>query len=159
VVDAETVSLLLVFAAAAAFALGSVLTQRIDASLPIETLEAWAMLVGAVVMHGISVGIGESAASVEVTLEAIFALGYLVVVASAFGFLVYFDLLDRLGPIEINLVSYAAPLAAAATGFLVLGEQPTPATAGGFVCILVGFALIKRGAIRAELGRAGIVDG
>jgi drug/metabolite transporter (DMT)-like permease len=37
------------------------------------------------------------------------ALIYLVVVASALGFLLYFDLLDRLGPIEINLVSYAAP--------------------------------------------------
>jgi hypothetical protein len=29
---------------------------------------------------------------------------YLAVVASAGGFLVYFDLLDRLGPIEINLI-------------------------------------------------------
>jgi drug/metabolite transporter (DMT)-like permease len=158
VLNAETASLTMVFLAAAAFALGSVLTQTIDETLPIETMEAWAMLLGAAVMHGVSVGISESMAAVDLTVEALLALGYLVVVASAFGFLVYFELLERLGPIEINLVSYAAPLAAAATGFLVLGEQPTAATAGGFLCILVGFALIKRSAIRAEFRRAGLVD-
>ncbi len=36
----ETVSLGLVFLAAASFALGSVLTRRIEAQLPIETMEA-----------------------------------------------------------------------------------------------------------------------
>jgi len=155
-VTARSVSLGLVFLAAASFALGSVLTQRVDAELPIETLEAWAMLIGAAAMHVASFGIGESPAAVEYTVEAALALAYLVVVASALGFLVYFDLLERLGPIEINLVSYAAPLAAAATAFVVLNERPTLATAAGFLCICCGFVLIKRDAIRAELDRSGI---
>ncbi len=154
-VNAETVSLGLVFLAAAAFALGSVLTQRIDATLPIETMEAWAMVLGAAAMHGVSVAIGESFGDVDPTPEALVALGYLVVVASALGFLVYFDLLDRLGPIEINLVSYAAPVAAAATGVLLLGERPTLATVLGFCSICCGFVLVKRAAIRETLAGSG----
>ncbi len=147
----RTVSLLLVFLAAAAFALGSVLTRRVDTDLPIETMEAWAMLVGAGLLHGISAAMAESVADVEWTADAVLALGYLVVVASALGFLIYFDLLQRLGPIEINLVSYAAPVVAAATGLLFLEERPTVATAVGFALILVGFVLLKREALRAEL--------
>ncbi|MEF8791180.1 MAG: EamA family transporter [Haloarculaceae archaeon] len=151
--DPRTVSMSLVFLAAASFALGSVLTRRIDAALPVETMEAWSMLVGALVMHGASAAVAESAADVRWTGTALLALGYLVVVASALGFLIYFDLLERLGPIEINLVSYAAPLVAAATGLLFLGETPTVHTAVGFGLVLAGFVLLKRGALRTELAR------
>ncbi|MFT4930655.1 MAG: drug/metabolite transporter (DMT)-like permease [Natronomonas sp.] len=157
--EARTVSLFLIFLAAASFALGSVLTRRIDADLPIETMEAWSMVIGAVVMHGVSLAIAEPIAEVRWTGEAILALGYLVVGASAVGFLIYFDLLDRLGPIEINLVSYAAPVAAALTGLLFLSETPTPNTAAGFGFILAGFLLLKRDAIRAEVSRIGAANG
>ncbi|MFB6302580.1 MAG: DMT family transporter [Haloferacaceae archaeon] len=152
-VTARTVSLGLVLLAAASFALGSVLTRRIDAALPIETMEAWSMLLGAVVMHGASAALAESVGDVRWTTDAVLALAYLVVVASAGGFLIYFDLLDRLGPIEINLVSYAAPVAAAVTGLLLLGEEPTVATGVGFLLVLLGFVLVKRTAIRHELVR------
>lgn len=150
-VDTGTISELLVLFAAASFALGSVLTRRVDAELPIETMEAWSMLIGSAIMHVASLGIGESPMAVQWTSEAIVALLYLVVVASAVGFLIYFDLLGRLGPIEINLVSYAAPVAAAATGFVFLEETPTALTVAGFGLILVGFTLIKRRALRNEL--------
>jgi drug/metabolite transporter (DMT)-like permease len=152
-VTGRTVSLALVFLAAASFALGSVATRRIDAALPIETMEAWSMVLGALLLHGVSAAIGESPNSVRWTGEAVLSLGYLVVVASALGFLIYFDLLDRLGPIEINLVSYAAPVVAAVTGFLVLSETPTVYTAAGFACIVLGFSLLKRRALRDELDR------
>ncbi|MEF8779908.1 MAG: DMT family transporter [Haloferacaceae archaeon] len=149
--DTRTVSLFLIFLAAAAFALGSVLTRRIEAELPIETMEAWSMLLGAAIMHAVSLALAEAVSDVQWTGEAVVALSYLVVVASAAGFLIYFDLLNRLGPIEINLVSYAAPVAAAATGVLFLGEIPTIYTGVGFALVLFGFVLIKRDAIRAEL--------
>jgi drug/metabolite transporter (DMT)-like permease len=147
------VAKLLILGAAAAFALGSVLTRRIDADIPIETMEAWSMLGGALLMHLVSVGLGESFGEIVWTLEAIAALGYLSVVASALGFLVYFDLLERLGPIEINLVSYVAPVFAALAGWAFLDELPTPYTVVGFVVIFVGFVLLKRDAILGELPR------
>ena len=150
---ARTVSLFLVLLAAASFALGSVLTRRIDAGLPVETMEAWSMVLGAALMHAASLGVGESVGAVRWTGEAVLALGYLAVVASALGFLIYFDLLERLGPIEINLVSYAAPAVAVLTGLVFLGEESTVHTVAGLALILLGFALVKRRELREELGR------
>ncbi|MFC6875100.1 DMT family transporter [Halobellus marinus] len=147
------VAKLLIFGAATAFALGSVLTRRIDADLPIETMEAWSMMGGALIMHGISLGLGESPADAVWNLESLAALAYLALVASALGFLIYFDLLDRLGPIQINLVSYVAPVFAALAGWVVLTEVPTVYTVVGFLVIFVGFVLVKRRAVRAELPR------
>lgn len=135
----------LIFAAAASFALGSVLTRRIEAEMPIESMEAWSMVGGALVMHAVSVAHpGESLTEVTLTAEGIGALVYLSVVASGLGFLVYFELLDRLGPIEINLVSYVAPAFAALSGWLWLGEVLALETVIGFGIIVIGFALLKR---------------
>ncbi|AZH26490.1 DMT family transporter [Haloplanus aerogenes] len=147
------VAKLLVFGAATSFALGSVLTRRIEAQLPIETLEAWSMLGGALLMHAVSLGLGESLAGVTVTVEGMLALAYLSLAASALGFLIYFDLLDRLGAVEINLVSYVAPIFAALSGWLFLDEGLSVATAAGFALIFFGFLLVKRRAIRGELPR------
>ncbi|MHB9286745.1 DMT family transporter [Halobacteriales archaeon Cl-PHB] len=143
----------LIFVAAAAFALGSVLTRWLDAEMAIETMEAWSMLGGAALMHVASLAVGESVGTVTWTAEAVLALGYLSLAASAVGFLIYFDLHDRLGPVEINLVSYAAPVFAALVGFLVRGELLDAWTAVGFVTILAGFVLLKRDALRAEFDR------
>jgi drug/metabolite transporter (DMT)-like permease len=140
----------LVFGAALCFALGSVLTRRLESDLPIETLEAWSMVGGAILMHAISVGLGEHVSGIP-PLEAAVALLYLGVVASAVGYLIYFDLLGRLGAIEINLVSYVSPVFAALAGFLFLAEVIDGPTVAGFVIISVGFALVKRQAIRTAL--------
>lgn len=143
----------LVFGATLAFSLGSVLSRRNGSALPTEASTAWSMLVGAVVLHAGSLAYGEGLSGVTLVPEAVGALAYLAVAASGLGFLIYFDLLDRLGPVEINLVSYAAPVVAAATGLLLLGEVPTARTAAGFVVICVGFALVKREALAREVGR------
>lgn len=144
----------LVFLAAASFALGSVITRRLDAGVPEETLEAWSMVLGAGLLHLVAAarpsgGLG----AVNWTFEGITALLYLSVVASGFGFLLYFRLLERLGPIEINLVSYVAPIFAAISGWALLDDSVTPATAIGFVLIFSGFLLVKRRAISDEMPR------
>lgn len=145
------VAKLQVFGAAAAFALGSVLTRRLDADLSIETMEAWSMVGGALILHGIALARpSESFAAVVWTLEGIVALLYLALAASAVGFLVYFRLLDRLGPIEINLVSYVAPVFAAVVGWVLLGETVSVTTVAGFLLVVAGFVLVKRNAIREE---------
>ncbi|WP_460562143.1 DMT family transporter [Halorubrum pallidum] len=152
-----TVAKFLVLLAAAAFALGSVLTRAADTDMPIETMEAWSMLVGAALTHLLSLGLGESVADVTWSSEALLSLAYLAVAASGFGFLIYFRLLDRLGPIEINLVSYVAPAFAALAGWAFLDEGVTATTVAGFAIICVGFALVKRAALRATLREYGVV--
>ncbi|MFP9192925.1 DMT family transporter [Natrialbaceae archaeon A-CW1-1] len=149
----NAVATLLVFLAAASFAFGSVLTRRIEGTMPIETMEAWSMLGGAFLMHLLSLGLREPIEpSTWLEAEALFALGYLALVASAFGFLVYFDLLERLGAVEINMVSYVAPVFAAIFGWLWLGEVIDAATVFGFALIAFGFVLVKRRALREEFG-------
>ncbi len=146
----------LVFLAATAFALGAVLTRAVDAEMPIETMEAWSMLFGALIMHVVAVGLGESVSSIAWTTEAVLSLAYLAIAASAVGFLIYFRLLERVGPIEINLVSYVAPVFAALSGWVFLSEGIAATTVIGFLLICVGFALVKRSTIRDELRRRGI---
>lgn len=60
---------------------------------------------------------------------------------------------ERLGAVEINLVSYGGPIWAALVGWLLLAETPSLVTWIGFVIIFAGFVLIKRAAIRQELPR------
>ena len=149
---ADAVSKGLVFCAAAAFALGSVLTRRLETALPIETMEAWSMLGGAVVLHLVSLAIGEPLEPATwIHPEAIGALAALALGASAVGFLIYFDLLERLGAVEINMVSYVAPIVTAIVGWLYLDEAIETVTLVGFGLIAFGFVLVKRRAIRREL--------
>ena len=150
----DVIGKVLVFAAAVSFALGSVLTRRADTDLPMETMEAWSMVLGALVMHAVSVARpSESLAAVEWAPEALWALAYLAIAASALGFLIYFDLLERLGPIEINLVSYVAPVFAALSGWWFLDEGIDLATVAGFLVIFAGFCLVKRETLARELPR------
>lgn len=161
VLSADVVASGLILVAAAAFALGSVLLERSDAELPIETMEGWSMALGALLMHALSLAMpGESIAAIEWSAEAMLALAYLGIVSSALGFLLYFELLGTIGPIEINLVSYVVPVVAAVAGWLLLAEAIEPATVVGFAVIFVGFCLIKRRQLAAELPavRAAIGD-
>jgi len=148
----------LVFLAAAAFALAAVTTSRYRTTLPVQSMQAWMMLVGAVVLHATAVVLpGESFSAVHWTTDALLSFGYLAVVTGAFGYLLYFELLDRLGPVEINLVGYVIPIFAALGGWAVLGETVTVQTAAGFVVIVCGFVLVKHRAILDELRSAGVV--
>ncbi len=133
-----------VFLGAFCFALGSVITQRVTTSLPIETHQAWAMGIGALLIHISSLTLGESVAAVQWTSEAIGALFYLVIVPSGLGFLCYFKILDRFGSAQANLVTNASPIFAALVGWVALGEGVSLLTIGGFAVILVGLLLIVR---------------
>ena len=141
-----------VLLAAVCVALGSVLVQRTDSTISTEGMVAWSNALGAVILHLIGAGLpSESVSSVTISIEALSAVLYLAVFASAIGYFIYFDLLDRLGAIEINLVSYAAPVFAAVSGWFVLDETLDLLSIVGFFGIFGGFILLKRDAIREEL--------
>jgi len=145
--------------AAVCVALGSVLVQRTDSDLPAEGTVAWSTVLGAVALHAISLGLpSESLADVTVTPGALLTVGYLAVFASAIGYVIYFDLLDRLGAVEINLVSYTVPIFAALSGWLVLGESVDALVVVGFVVIFAGFVLLKRQALGRKLGAEWLSD-
>jgi probable blue pigment (indigoidine) exporter len=64
-VTADVRGVVFVFLAAAAFALGAVLTKRYRTAIPVQSMQAWMMLIGAVVLHVTSAGLpSESLVSV-----------------------------------------------------------------------------------------------
>ncbi|ADJ16121.1 DMT family transporter [Halalkalicoccus jeotgali] len=129
---------------ATSFALGAVLTVRIRTTLPMLSLQAWMMGVGALSLHLTSaLHPAESFGAAEWTVAGVGAVLFLAVFASAIGYLAYFDLQEQVGPIETSLVSYATPVVATASGWALLGEPVTDATVLGFAVIAFGFWLCK----------------
>jgi drug/metabolite transporter (DMT)-like permease len=144
----------LVFLSAAAFALGAVLIRRLRTDLPARSMQAWMMLVGAPLLHLTALALpGEQLKAITWSPSALAGLSYLAVVAAGLGYFLYFELLDRLGPVEINLVAYLVPAVAAAGGWLLLGEALRIRTLLGFLGIAGGFVAIKREALSGELDR------
>lgn len=134
----------LLVASATSFALGAVLTVRMRTTLPMLSLQAWMMTIGALFLHLTSaLHPGETLSSVEWTGEAIGAVLFLAIFASAVGYLAYFDLQERVGPIETSLVNYATPIVATTSGWALLGEPVTETTVLGFAVIAFGFWLCK----------------
>lgn len=154
VTDASVLGQLLVAGAAAAVALGSVLLQRVDPGMERVPLTAWAMAVGALVLHAVSLGAGESPASIvgidPVTVASVLVVG---IPATAVAYTIHFGLLERVGAVRANLVAYAVPVVAAVLGWLLLGAVVSGWTVLGFAVVVAGFGLIERATLRAELRR------
>ncbi|ELY62192.1 DMT family transporter [Natronolimnohabitans innermongolicus] len=146
-----TLGAALVFASAAAFALGTVLVRPIESTLPLESLQAWAMVIGAGVLLAWAGLRGESVAAIEWTGAALLTFGYLTLISGVFAFLLYFELLERSGATQVVLVGYAEPVVAMGVSWLLLGQVVDSVTVLGLAVILVGFVLIKREALRALL--------
>ena len=136
-----------------AVAVGSVGLRTVETSFSSVALTGWAMLFGALLIHGFSLGLGEPQRLPSTAFPAIGSLLFLGVLASAVAYVIYFTLLDRLGPFEINLVSYVVPVVATVTGAVLLAEPVTALTVAGFAVIVVGFGLLKRHAIATEVPR------
>ncbi|KTG08626.1 hypothetical protein AUR64_18340 [Haloprofundus marisrubri] len=147
----------LVLASALAWVLGAVLTREDDATLSPVSLQAWTLLVGALLLALATLALpGESLTPAALSSASTDALGWLVYLAlipGAAGFFAYFRLLDRIGPIQAGLLEYAIPPFAALFGFFVLQESLAETTVVGFFGVFVAFLLVKSDSIVAALAR------
>lgn len=140
----DAVGIMTVFLASVCFALGAVLTRPIETDLPARTFQAWAMLIGSALLFVVGNVRGESLTMVHWTPTASLTLVYLGIVTGAGAFLIYFELLDRLGPTQINLIGYLEPASATVISWLVFGQLIDPLTGLGFAAIITGFIFIQR---------------
>jgi len=145
-----TIGVALISVGVIAVAVGSVGLRTVETTFSNIALTGWAMLFGGLLIHGFSLGLGETQQLPVTELPALAALLFLGVLASAVAYTIYFTLLDRLGAFEINLVSYVVPVVATTAGALLLAEPVTAMTVAGFAVIVVGFGLLKRQAIATE---------
>lgn len=149
-----TVGQVLVLGAATSVAAGSVLLERVRPQIGYLPLTAWAMAVGAVLLHGLSIVGGEPQAKVTgIGPRTIASLLIVAIPATAVAYAIRFDLLERLGSVRANLVAYVVPIAAALTGWLVLGASLSVGTILGFLVVVTGFGLVERQTLRYEVGR------
>jgi EamA-like transporter family. len=156
----------LVFAGVTLFASASVGLRSLDSDLPVATLQGWGMLIGASLLCVGALVRGEPLPVSITSGPAAGAFAYLVLVAGVLGYLTYFELLSRIGPVRVNLVSYLEPVTAALLGWAVLGDAPTATTAGGFLLVFGGFALasgldpiLRLRTAQQSTGRNDLVEG
>lgn len=79
------------------------------------------------------------------TVESTTALVLLGVVCTAVAFILFFALIDRVGPARAPLFTYVNPVVAIALGAIVLGEEVTPGLLIGFPLVLLGCWLAATG--------------
>lgn len=139
----------LAFAGAVAFSLGAVLLRPLRTDLPIAALQGWAMVSGAGLLF-VGAGLfGESSAAIVWNRTSIASLAYLTLLSGVVAFLIYFALLDAVGPAQLHLVGYAEPVVAAVGSWALLGSLIEAEAILGFVAILAGFVVLERHEIAA----------
>lgn len=148
----------LAFAGAIAFSLGAVLLRPLRTDLPIAALQGWAMVLGAGQLFVGAGLLGESPASIVWNSTSVTSLLYLTLLSGVVAFLIYFALLDTVGPSQLHLVGYAEPVVAAVGSWALLGQLIEVEAILGFLVILAGFLALERHEIAAYVGLGKSVD-
>ncbi|HEX2022564.1 MAG TPA: DMT family transporter [Candidatus Thermoplasmatota archaeon] len=147
--DARGIGELACLGAIASWSVGSILVRRTRHGMDVFAFTAWQMLAGAALLHLSALAIEPGRFAVW-DAPGVASLLYLAVVSSAVGFLIYFTLLERLGPIRTNMVSHVAPVFAATAGFAAQAGGLLDAAAfewralAAFALIAAGFGLVAR---------------
>jgi drug/metabolite transporter (DMT)-like permease len=79
------------------------------------------------------------------TAQSTISLIALAVLCTAVAFIVFFALIDRVGPARAPLFTYVNPVVAIILGAIVLGEQITPGLLIGFPLVILGCWLAATG--------------
>lgn len=143
----DTVGRLIIVGQVLSASLGGVLVERASPSMERVAMTGWAMVVGGVVLHLLSLGAGEVPGGTALAPTALGAIVYLGVFSTALAFIIYFTILGEHGAFEVSLVAYLVPVVAAVAGVFLLGETIGLPSVAGFLVIFAGFALLKRDAL------------
>ena len=73
-----------------------------------------------------------------------FALVWLGVLGSGLAYILYFDLLPRIGPTRMSMVTYILPLVGVLLGIIFMGERFHWGAILGGLLILAGFSIVNR---------------
>jgi drug/metabolite transporter (DMT)-like permease len=147
---------ILMFLGVAGSALGGVLIRWSRPTMPASSQTAWSPLVGAILLHASSAAIESPLADSTFSTAGLGAVIFLGVVSSGIGRGVFFWLLGRRSAIEISIVSYITPVIAGISGWVLFGDPITTTMIVGFCIVVFGFSVMKRNALREEMGKLGL---
>jgi drug/metabolite transporter (DMT)-like permease len=77
-------------------------------------------------------------------LPVVLSILALALLSTALAYLIYFRLIERVGPTRALMVSILVPFFGVLWGVLFLGEPVTPGTFAGLAIVLAGVALVAR---------------
>lgn len=138
--------------AALAYALAGFVVKRNFAGVPPVGVAASTMVVSATLyLPWAALSLPTQTPQIE-TIGSLLALG---AGGTGVAFLLYYTLIDELGPARSSVIAYIAPAFAVAYGVLLLDEPLTVTTIGGLVLILGGSWLGAQGRLPARLSRSG----
>lgn len=152
----DTLGRLIIVGQVISVALGGVIIQRVVPSMDRVPLIGWSMLLGAIILHGLSLGVGELPGGGLTTPAAIGAILYLGVFATAIAYYIYFYIIEVHGAFQASLIAYLVPVVATIVGVFALGESINWLSYAGFGFVAAGFALLKRRALAAAIRDASI---
>ena len=139
--DLQGLGEIAVAGAVACWALGTVVSRRIDHKMKPVTLTAWQMLIGAVLLHITAFAI-EGGGRMNWTASGTGSLLYLALLSSGFGYFLFFFLVQRMGAIRTTVVSTLTPISATVAGVLVLADPVEPRMLIAFALIALSFAMV-----------------
>jgi drug/metabolite transporter (DMT)-like permease len=136
---------LVILAAGVAWSLGAVLSRRLalPASRPLSA--GAQMMLGGLVLLGLSLAMGELHARPHLSAKSAIALAYLVIFGSLIGYTAYVWLLGRFSATRVSSHAYVNPIIAVALGYFAAGELVTPRSIiASFVIIASVLLLLTR---------------
>ena len=132
--------MLAVIGGALCAALAAVASKRHGAGMHSAALKAPSMLLGAVILAGVSLATGDGFA-LPPDASTWGAVLYLALVGSVLAFLVYFSMLKTWSVMSLSFISVFTPAIALILGFIFLDERPTIWTLAGALLMVAGVAL------------------
>lgn len=125
---------------------GKVIMKRLS---PVVST-TYALGIGALMLTLASIGYVESVNISQVTYKTFLGLGYLAIIASALGFVLWFEGIKRVGAGRASIFQNIVPLSGAILAIFLLGEKLQPFHPLGGLLILGGVYLVNRQIVSKE---------
>jgi drug/metabolite transporter (DMT)-like permease len=123
------------------YAVGPVILMRMLSGLP--PLGVIALSLGATAVGYVPIAAFDLPASRPST-EVVLCVLLLALLCTAFAFLLFFALIEAIGPVRATVITYVNPAVAAFLGVALLGESLTIGMCVGFLLVLAGSVLATR---------------
>ena len=142
----SVVGVITILAAAAAWALGTIMARRVTIPSSPALASGMELLLGGTALLVLAAAAGEfsSLRLSQVSARSWLALGYLIVIGSIVAFSAYGIAVRALPTATVATYAYVNPVIAVLLGSLILGERLTPAMIGGGALIVGAVVLVVR---------------
>jgi probable blue pigment (indigoidine) exporter len=133
--------------AAAAMAVGIVLSKRWPSPAPLLATTGWQLVAGGLLAAPVALAV-EGPPPATLTPGNLAGYAYLTVVGSALAYALWFRGIRALSPTHVTFLALLSPVVATALGWIALGQQLTPLQALGGLIVLGSVAAAQSGRSR-----------